>query len=623
MNNIIAYKAKNIIHNYTWRLADTKDFSNHKGDLKMNAETLKKIEDYRTELTTKLKEAKDERKALLDKVAKGESLSRKDNNRNQKLAELIAELEKKLELFKELDLYNGIIKGFEDLSNSKLSVDAKNKIIASLIATFKKLNKEADKELAELTGLTAKDLKDLSATKAKLETEIKDLDKELKLAEKRGFDTTAIQEEIDEKKVILEHIENYLKGQIDIAQLEADLKQLANSKTKKADKLAIIAKYQPDIEQAKHSVEEDIVIAMEEDKKVEEDKKKKRTFLKERTKKEKEEKDNLLKKHWKKIVGVISAVILIIVIMLIAKSCNKQINNTVNGDTKDPYGIEAMYENVDKAKLKKLVEKGYDEYTAVLMLYNLPSNVIDTLLEVPYIAAVEEYAQAKDLNLNYIEDYEDARIKYEITANKAVDYVNRAYQIQATGFYQDATINEIVEVIMALDNKTLFTKNNANLAQSFNTSFNGVVEHALFGTTTDDDIKKLDALQYFAADNSDMDLFLTELATITKSVMTNPDDEEAKKVAYEYIATFALSLNGFTNTDEDVPLEQPYNTNAQVNDYYDWYMAYNSFIAPLYPVYINDSNYPQFEYLQYIMISALQGPEFEQLCGQSLELGGN
>ncbi|MBQ7030867.1 MAG: hypothetical protein IJN13_00650 [Bacilli bacterium] len=589
----------------------------------MNAETIKKIEEYKTQLTTKLKEAQDERKALVDKVSKGESLSRKENKRNQQLAEIIAELQKKLDLFREVDLYNGILKGFEDLANSKLSADAKNKIIASLLKTFKSLNKEADKELADLTGLSAKELKDLSSTKTKLETELKELEKELEAAKKRGFDTKAIQEEIDEKKAILEHIENYLKGQVDLLQLEADLKTIANSKTKKADKDAIIEKYKKDIELSRNSALEDIVIEMENDKKAEEEKKEKRKFLKARTKKEKEEKDNILKKHWKKIVGVISAIILIIVIMLLAKSCNKQINNTSTENTKDPYSIETMYENVDKAKLKKLVDKGYDEYLAVIMLNNLPSDVIDTLLQVPYIAAIEEYAQAKDLNLNYIEDYEDARIKYEITADKAVDYVNRAYQIQATGFYQDATINEIVEVVMALDNKTLFTTNNANLAQSFNTSFNGVVEHALFGNTTADDVKKLDALQYFAAEGSDMDLFLTEFATITKKVLANPTDEAAKKEAYNYIATFALTLNGFKNTDEDIKIEQPYSTNAQVKDYYDWYMAYNSFIAPLYPLYINDTNYPEFEYLQYVMITALQGPEFEMICGESLGLGGN
>ena len=45
----------------------------------MNAETIKKIEEYKTQLTTKLKEAQDERKALVDKVSKGESLSRKEN----------------------------------------------------------------------------------------------------------------------------------------------------------------------------------------------------------------------------------------------------------------------------------------------------------------------------------------------------------------------------------------------------------------------------------------------------------------------------------------------------------------------------------------------------------------
>lgn len=589
----------------------------------MNAETIKKIEEYKTQLTTKLKEAQDERKALVDKVSKGESLSRKENKRNQELAELIAELQKKINLFAELDTFDNILKSFEELSKSSLTKDKKDKIIKSLLTKYKKFNKDALEEFKATCGLEPKELKDLNATKAKLATEIATLEADIKTIEKYKGNTEELQEQLDAKKALLKQIEDFLKGQVDITQLEADLQTIADSKTKKDEKTALIEKYKAEIDKSKHSVEEDIVLAMEEDKKAEEEKKNKRKKLKAKTKAEKEKKDNILSRISKKTWFIILSIILAVILILIAKSCSKQINNTPTEETKDPYGIETMYENADKTKLKKLVDKGYDEYLAVLMLNNLPSDVIDTLLQVPYIAAIEEYAQAKDLNLNYIEDYEDARIKYEITADKAVDYVNRAYQIQATGFYEDATINEIVEIVMALDNKTLFTTNNANLAQSFNTSFNGVVEHALFGNTTADDVKKLDALQYFAAEGSDMDLFLTELATVTKAVMANPEDAEAKKTAYNYIATFALSLNGFKNTDEDIPLEQPYNSNAQVKDYYDWYMAYNSFIAPLYPIYINDANYADFEYLQYIMISALQGPEFEALCGEGLGLGGN
>ena len=92
---------------------------------------------------------------------------------------------------------------------------------------------------------------------------------------------------------------------------------------------------------------------------------------------------------------------------------------------------------------------------------------------------------------------------------------------------------------------------------------------------------------------------------------------------YTYMATFALSLNGYTNVDQDIVISKPYNTNAQINDYYDWYITYNSFIAPLYPAFVNESKFAQYEELQYIMTTALEGPEFEHLCNHSHTLGGN
>ena len=101
---------------------------------------------------------------------------------------------------------------------------------------------------------------------------------------------------------------------------------------------------------------------------------------------------------------------------------------------------------------------------------------------------------------------------------------------------------------------------------------------------------------------------------------------------------------------------------------FDWYIAYNSFVAPLYPIacpvyqayeaeaqvkyneisstithdtseeadeilakaraayneYLKtyETDFKKYEDLQYIIITALQGPEFNQLCGESKTLGG-
>jgi len=171
----------------------------------------------------------------------------------------------------------------------------------------------------------------------------------------------------------------------------------------------------------------------------------------------------------------------------------------------------------------------------------------------------------------------------------------------------------------------MFTSENANLAQAFNTSFNRTVDNALFGTATEEDKIKTDALYSIAKEGTDLDNFLSGFADRVKSILNDPTKEN-KDEMYNYVATFALSVNGFTNIDPDVNVSEPYNQDAQVNDFFDWYMAYDSFIKPLYPIFVDETNFAKWEELQIIMESVFHNPEIEaymyEICGQSHTLGG-
>jgi len=308
------------------------------------------------------------------------------------------------------------------------------------------------------------------------------------------------------------------------------------------------------------------------------------------------------------------------------ENTNNKTNNKPEG-TKYPTSTSSTEANEKRVTIDALISKGYNEYFSTLMVENFSIEEVSKILNAPFIPMVENYAGVnKGFNLSYIEDYENARTIYNITSAKAVDYVNRAYQIQKSNFYDGASINDIVEILIAIDNKSLQTTDNVNLAQSFNTSFNRIVDNALFGATTKADLAKLDALNYFAAEGSDIEQFLSGFKPLCRKVLENPNDLAAKKDMYNYLNIFAASLNGFTNEESALNGKNEINMKAQVTDYNDWYITYNSFIAPMYPTFVPsagstpdpdiDNLIKAYEELQYLMFSALEGPELKNINGQ-------
>lgn len=606
-----------------------------------------KISKYTENLKKELESLKEEREKILKKVESGKFVFIKDGIKNKMIASQIKDIEEKLKKIENLSLFDKMLNNLEKISKQK-TAKLKTEKINSLITSFAAWNEEIKKEFLDSTNFDEEDLKTSDEEKAIIEEEVKDLKIKLRLAKRKGLNTSKLEDDIKEDEKFIEQINDYQTHTFNLVEVEKDLNILAKTKSLAAEKEKIIEKYKNIILSKKEELEKDVSEMIDnefEEEKTETEKeettktktktdKKKETDDSKKTigKESKEEKKKLkvktkenlnnigefFKRNRKRIVAIGGTTVILITFIAAAKSCSKDNDKNNDNDLDNSLGIEQTYEKQEI--IDSLVKIGYDPYAAMIMAENFDRVTIKSLQGMPYIKAVENYATEKEFIFDNLKNYEDAMITYNLTSDKAVDYVNRSAKIQVTGFFEDATINEIVAVVKAIDDKTLFMADNANLASSITTGFNGIVNDSLFGAVNKEDLDKLDALAYFAKGGSDLGLFLTEFGVLAKKILINQNDIDAKNKMYNYLAEFTLSLNGFTNTDEDISVEKPYNTNAQVSDALDWYMAYNSAIAPLYPILVDENDFAKYENLQKTMLTALYNINCEK--GQSLTLGG-
>lgn len=188
-------------------------------------------------------------------------------------------------------------------------------------------------------------------------------------------------------------------------------------------------------------------------------------------------------------------------------------------------------------------------------------------------------------NENYKYEYEEFRDNNNISMVKAISIINRAHKIEETGFFEDYYVSDIADVLLSIENKNLFTTEHANHAQSFNTTFNRVTDNYLMDQTSHDDVNKMDSLGYMTKNGSDFDKWLEQYRDLLKAILDNPYNQEAKNNMYKHLSIFATSLNGFTTEPEILTSDKEFNSNAQINDALNWYMAYDSFIKPVYPLF--------------------------------------
>ena len=327
----------------------------------------------------------------------------------------------------------------------------------------------------------------------------------------------------------------------------------------------------------------------------------------------KEEAKNAKKR--KILYGILGVTGIAIIAGLAIKTHSRDAKLAANENASNENEIEN--EVLDKgAMYQALVDLGYDPYAASLMVENFSTDTIKVLMDKGFpIKAVEFYATESDFNLDYLSDYEDAREKFEFTAAEIVDYVNRAHLIDETNFYEEESIIQIVDILAAINNKEIISMDNINLNYSFHTSNNHIVDKYLFhlDELNEDDIKKLDALQHFAKEGTDLDKFLTKLAPLVQNVLRNPHDNAKKEMLYKYFNIFGRSLNGFTNEPGAMSDDKEFNEAAQLNGYFEYFFASQAFVEPYfaftYPKELQNIDLIELEKIYYMFSYKQYGEE--------------
>lgn len=166
--------------------------------------------------------------------------------------------------------------------------------------------------------------------------------------------------------------------------------------------------------------------------------------------------------------------------------------------------------------------------------------------------------------------------------DRDTDIQDRANIVASTNFFQDAYPSDITGLLNAIQDKQMWNTENADYAQAFNTTFNRLFEKKIMGTLTYEDVMELNALKSRAKDNSDLDRFLETYTELLKALLMGQEEAHAKLA--KYIEIFGTSLNGFTNEPDLLTDDETFNEHAQVNDFFDWWFAYDSIIKPTYPL---------------------------------------
>lgn len=560
------------------------------------------VRNYRLQLEKELNELNEERKALLSKLENGENFTKKDSKKNQELVEKISELKGQITICKNFELCKDTIKKFNALVTSKkddLTDNDKQKIANTLKTNIRKFNKMVSKDILDNQKFSDKDV-------TNLKNELDKLNIELEILNKNGINTLDTENRINEINDILADIEEYKKLIIDEKALVNDLKVLTNDDVSESDKKTIIIYYTEKLEIASSNILEyiNIIVPKQKDDKDEiisdiEKAIADENNKKEQTEEELEEKNRKLIETLKKIgkyacVAVATAAL----VLAIKTAIDKDNKNTKNVNTDDEPNTTKTDEltttetksnsniiDSNDIKVSALRNLGYSEYAANMIVNNFSEEETNKLLNTMYIPAVENYCNEKEFKLDYLSSYEDVREMFNTGSKKTVDYVNRSYEIQKTNFYEDADILEIVPVLISLDNKDTWNAEHANIAQSFNTAFNRIMDNWIFDNVNEEDIEKIDALKYLYRDGTDEDKFLEQYSEIVKNVLANRNNKEEVKKAQEdmfnHIAIFATSLNGFTGEKKFLTNDNNFNKNAQINDYLSYYIISQGFIYPI------------------------------------------
>ena len=355
--------------------------------------------------------------------------------------------------------------------------------------------------------------------------------------------------------------------------------------------------------------------------------------------------ESFYQRHKKAICGTLITAIAVGIVGISLNNLIKKDKNA-NNDGNNEYPTEYIVVEptpTPNALEGQLINKGYSYEAAVLMARYFDEAAINNLLSMPYDARVETYADAKGFKYEYLREYEETRSIYNITASKTVDYVNRAHILKDYNLFNSETeLNDYVEFVLAIDNKGLFHTEFVEASNRLNDTTNTITSHLMDSLVTGvnqitaDDINKINALRFIAADCSDLDMCMEKFADIVTGIINDPNNMELREQGFKFVQIFVTSANNFNNTLNSETLipeseisnvltgDEAFDEAAKVLDDADWYIAYDGVITPLsYMIFApgdgEDEDYQKWDDLLFVGEKHLDVIR-DRICGNGLVL---
>lgn len=592
-----------------------------------------------------------------------------NNNENHQFDQTIAELKEKIKKHNDsIDIYTynyidieSLKEQFAKLYEQNSSIEEKANFLSNVIDRCNHFNDSLFNDLEKSTELSFDSYDEILTTKENFASTIEELE--------RNNDNGQNDQQIEYLKSQIKKIKNFQAWYIDVDtdKIQYDFLESFNSKTSEAEKEVIRNNIATRLSNDSINFE----LNNQEDSKK---KKKKREKLKKETKRKLKQKDDEVKRSKKPLI-IIGAACLATAATITVISQWQNITNFFgfnknnNDDDKNKYSSSSIAElpedNLIKnseatptiaptatpvptptpnPKVYKLTNTiGYDNSAATNMVKNFDSEELEKILNTKYDNRIELYANESDFLLHNLQDYEDARNKFNLTPSETVDYVNRANLIWATRFFgKEAQTIQIVEMLISISNKDTYLDAHANITESIVATLTQIANNYVFGNITGEDLVKMSAIKFFAKEGTDLHDFLNTFEEL--STLSLNGDKNAKDKLFDYLCTFTITLNSYNNEDNVRNLinakeltsiklldieeytaihGQNFVNNAKVNNYFDWFFIVDSFITPLTPTFGTNEKYQHIDELEIIIETALQAPEFDAFCGRSRTLGVN
>ncbi len=294
------------------------------------------------------------------------------------------------------------------------------------------------------------------------------------------------------------------------------------------------------------------------------------------------------------IVGVagISAIVILSAILLHKKGNNNSNSHETNNDadyTIDTNDIENIPSEDDLndafTYLKlQLIDKGYTPYVANLLAQNGDEQLIFTLLNLDYVVEpIESYTKAKNFDITRIADYEDARIRYNLSGEDAVDIANRAIDLYNVGYFNNSNrdLTTLYNVLIAIRDKNIFFDENRETHQAIVNELFQISNKVMNNSLTDIDLNKVAALPLFAKEGSDLRAHLEQVAPLYVENFRNPGNTENNEKLYRHYLATTYGFGGTLADSSYSSGDQNFDNNAILEDAYDYFISSLVFQAGL------------------------------------------